>query len=107
LAIAFPDDKGYFLLKMTSLFPQYARTERIWGYPGFPGFLMNPFVSERNLLGAVGYPSRVSRKGKAPPLEWGRGKYSPPASPERVTAKAVRRRDKGVHLKNAILSMKS
>jgi len=49
----------------------------------------------------------VSRKGKASPLEAGRGKYSPTASPERVTAKAVKRRDKGVHLKNAILSMKS
>jgi len=59
------------------------------------------------LLGAVGYPSRVSRKGKASPLEAGRGKYSPPASPDRVTAEAVKRRDKGVHLKNAGLSMKS
>jgi len=29
------------------------------------------------------------------------------ASPERVTAEAVKRRDKGVHLKNPILSMKS
>jgi hypothetical protein len=36
----------------------------------------------------VGYPSRVSRKGKAGPLEAGRGRYSPPVSPERVTSKA-------------------
>jgi hypothetical protein len=43
----------------------------------------------------VGYPSRVSRKGKASPLEAGRGKYSPPASPERVTSKAQKRKDKG------------
>jgi hypothetical protein len=47
------------------------------------------------LLGAVGYPPRVSRKGKAPPLERGKGKYSPPANPERVTAKALKRGDKG------------
>ncbi|MFH1625848.1 MAG: hypothetical protein ABID54_11950 [Pseudomonadota bacterium] len=31
----------------------------------------------------------MSRRGKASPLEAGRGKYSPPASPERVTAEAV------------------
>jgi len=35
---------------------------------------------------AVGHPSRMSRKGKAPPLERGRGKNSPPANPDRVTA---------------------
>ncbi|MFH1624396.1 MAG: hypothetical protein ABID54_04475 [Pseudomonadota bacterium] len=54
--------------------------------------------------GAVGYPpacalhaarSRVSRKGKASPLEAGRGEYSPPASPERVTAEAVSEGIKG------------
>jgi hypothetical protein len=37
----------------------------------------------------VGDPSRVSRKGKARPLEPGRGKHSPPANPERVTAGAL------------------
>jgi hypothetical protein len=37
----------------------------------------------------------VSSKGKTPPLERGRGKYSPPANPERVTAKALKRGDKG------------
>ncbi|MFH1624233.1 MAG: hypothetical protein ABID54_03645 [Pseudomonadota bacterium] len=69
--------------------------------------------------GAVGYPptcalpvcragtgrhadrSRVSWKGKASPSEAGRGKYSPPASPERVTAEVPERRDKGVHVHNA------
>jgi len=40
----------------------------------------------------------VSRKGKASPLEAGRGKYSPPANPERVTSKAWKRRDNGVPL---------
>jgi hypothetical protein len=39
----------------------------------------------------------VSRKGKAGPLEAGRGKYSPPANPERVTSEGLKRRDKGVH----------
>jgi hypothetical protein len=40
----------------------------------------------------------VSRKGKAGPLEAGRGKYSPPANPERVTSEGLKRRDKGVRL---------
>jgi hypothetical protein len=40
----------------------------------------------------------VSRKGKAGPLEAGRGKYSPPASPERVTPEALKRRDNGFSL---------
>jgi len=40
----------------------------------------------------VGYPSRVSGKGKAGPLEAGRGKYSPPANPERVTLEALSER---------------
>jgi len=56
----------------------------------------------------VGYPSRGSRKGKAGPLEAGRGKYSPPANPERVTSEGLKRRDKGVHLseiKNTINSI--
>ena len=43
----------------------------------------------------MGYPSRVSRKGKAGPLEAGRGKHSPPASPERVTPEVLKRRDNG------------
>ena len=37
----------------------------------------------------MGYPSRVSGKGKAGPLETGRGKYSPSANPERVTLEAL------------------
>ncbi|MFB0505530.1 MAG: hypothetical protein ACETWT_02240 [Thermodesulfobacteriota bacterium] len=40
----------------------------------------------------------MSRKGKASPLEAGRGKYSPPANPERVTSEGLKRRDKGVHV---------
>ncbi|MFH1625708.1 MAG: prenyltransferase [Pseudomonadota bacterium] len=51
--------------------------------------------------------SRVSRKGKASPEEAGRGKYSPPASPERVTAEVPERRDRGVHLTSYRLSLKS
>jgi hypothetical protein len=40
----------------------------------------------------------VSRKGKASPLEAGRGKYSPPANPERITSEGLKRRDKGVRI---------
>jgi hypothetical protein len=47
--------------------------------------------------GEVGYPPRVSREGKADPLEAGRGKDSPPASLERVTSEALKRRDSGVY----------
>ncbi|MFH1626347.1 MAG: hypothetical protein ABID54_14500 [Pseudomonadota bacterium] len=39
--------------------------------------------------------SRVSREGKASPSEARRGKYSPPASPERVTAEGVSEGIKG------------
>jgi Tfp pilus assembly protein PilF len=38
----------------------------------------------------------VSRKGKAGPLEAGRGQDSPPVNPERVTSEALKRRDNGV-----------
>ena len=40
--------------------------------------------------------SGVSREGKAAPSERRRGRYSPPASRERVTSGASERRDKGV-----------
>jgi hypothetical protein len=66
----------------------------------FPGSEENSSVHER-LAGAVGHPSRVSREGKAGPLEAGMGKYSPPASPERVTAGASERRDGGVLLQRS------
>jgi len=33
------------------------------------------------LAGSSGAPIEVSRKGKASPLEAGRGRYSPPANP--------------------------
>jgi hypothetical protein len=42
--------------------------------------------------------SSVERKGKAGPLEAGRGKHSPPANPARVNSKALKRRDNGVLL---------
>jgi hypothetical protein len=47
---------------------------------------------------AVGHPPRVSRKGKAPPLERGRGRRSSPANPGRVSARASERGDNGVYL---------
>ncbi len=40
---------------------------------------MEPIISERRLYVCSGAPIEVSRKGKASPLEAGRGKYSPPA----------------------------
>jgi len=40
-----------------------------------------PIFSERKLAGSSGAPIEVSRKGKAPPLERGRGKHSLPANP--------------------------
>jgi len=49
----------------------------------------------------VGDPSRVSREGKTGPSEAGRGKYSPPANPERVTAGASERRNGGVLLQRS------
>jgi hypothetical protein len=61
-------------------------------FSGFPEFWESTIIHER-LAGEVGYPSRVSREGKAGPSEAGRGKYSPPANPERVTSGASERRD--------------
>jgi hypothetical protein len=52
-----------------------------------------------DIYGSGGAPTGVSRKGKAPPLEQGRGKYSPPANPIRVTARASERRDNGIRLR--------
>jgi len=62
----------------------------------FPDFSKETplFLSESG--GEVGYPSRVSSKGKAGPLEAGRGKYSPPANSERVTLEPLKRRNSGV-----------
>jgi hypothetical protein len=42
--------------------------------------------------------SSAERKGKAPPLERGRGRHSSPANPGRVTARASEQRDNGVRL---------
>jgi len=61
-------------------------------------------VSERNLLEKWGTHrgwaelvlSGAEGKGKAGPLEAGRGKYSPPANPEGVTLEALKRRDNRV-----------
>jgi hypothetical protein len=65
-------------------------------YLEFPDFSKETplFLSESG--GEVGYPSRVSRKGKAGPLEAGRGKYSPPANPERVALEPLKRRNSRV-----------
>jgi len=41
----------------------------------------NPLFLSEDYMCAVGLPIEVSRKGKAPPLERGKGKYSPPANP--------------------------
>ena len=68
-----------------------------------PDFLVNPVVNER-LAGAVGTlpftPFRAgsgeSGKGKAAPLERRRGRNSPPANPEWVTAGASERMRNGV-----------
>jgi hypothetical protein len=38
--------------------------------------------------------SSAERRGKAPPSEGGRGKYSPLAGPDRVTAKACKRENR-------------
>ncbi|MFH1624166.1 MAG: hypothetical protein ABID54_03300 [Pseudomonadota bacterium] len=55
----------------------------------------------------MGYPIEGEQEGESQPEEAGRGKYSPPAGPERVTAEVPERRDKGVHLHNAGLLMNS
>ncbi|MFH1625644.1 MAG: hypothetical protein ABID54_10905 [Pseudomonadota bacterium] len=56
---------------------------------------MNPFVSWRNLLEQWGtHPGE--QEGESQPEEVGRGKYSPPASPEKVTAEAVSEGIKGL-----------
>ena len=60
--------------------------------------MINTVVPERKFLERWGPPSRVSKKGEAGPLEAGRGKYSPPANPERVTSEVLERRNNGVHL---------
>jgi hypothetical protein len=60
-------------------------------------------VLERKVLERWGTHHVVSRKGKASPLEAGRGKYSPPVSPERVTSKAGEAKGQGFSLiKNTI-----
>jgi len=57
----------------------------------FPDFFGEHRGAMSDVAGGVGHPSRVSRKGKARPLEPGRGKHSPPANPERVTSGAPER----------------
>jgi hypothetical protein len=43
-----------------------------------------------------GAPTKGEQEGKAPAESGGRGKYSPPATPERVTSKALKRRESSV-----------
>ncbi len=64
----------------------------------FPEFGVEPVISERTLAVSSGEPIEVSRKGKAPPLERGRGKAFPACEPDRVTAEAVKRRNNGFAL---------
>jgi hypothetical protein len=45
-----------------------------------------------------GVPIEGEQEGESRPFEAGRGKYSPPASPERVTPEALKRRDNGFPL---------
>jgi hypothetical protein len=49
----------------------------------------------------------IEGEGKAGPSEAGRGKYSPPANPERVTSEALKRRDNGVLSRKIESVMKS
>jgi hypothetical protein len=58
---------------------------------------VKPIISERILAESSGAPIEVSRKGKAPPLERGRGKTFPTCEPDRVTAEAVKRGNNGFH----------
>ena len=51
--------------------------------------------------------SSAERKGKAGPLEAGRGKYSPPANPGRVTSEALKQGDNGVLSGKTESAMKS
>jgi len=64
----------------------------------FPDLLVNSIIAERRLAESNGVPIEVSRKGKAPPLERGRGKYSPSANPIGSLRKPYKRRNDGIHL---------
>jgi hypothetical protein len=57
--------------------------------PEYPEFGVEPVISERISAGSSGAPIEVSRKGKAPPLERGRGKAFPACEPDRVTAEGI------------------
>jgi len=51
------------------------------------------------IAGSGGVPTEGKQEGEnLPPQAGGRGKHSPPANLERVTAKALKRGDKGVLL---------
>jgi hypothetical protein len=63
-----------------------SRTERL--YRSFPD-LVEPVISEGISAGSSGAPIEVSRRGKAPPLERGRGKVFPTCEPDRVTAEGI------------------
>ncbi|MFH1623754.1 MAG: hypothetical protein ABID54_01180 [Pseudomonadota bacterium] len=55
-------------------------------------------MSHGEICWSSGVPIEGEREGEGQPEEAGRGKYSPPANPERVTAEVLERRDKGVHV---------
>jgi hypothetical protein len=60
-------------------------------YLKFPDFFGEHRGAMSDVAGEAGHPLRVSRKGKARPLEPGRGNHSPPANPERLSSKAPER----------------
>ncbi len=69
---------------------------------------MESVISERRLAESSGVPIEVSRKGKAPPQESGKGQSIPfPIEPDRVAAEAVKRRNNGFHPGHLYLKRKS
>jgi hypothetical protein len=74
----------------------------------FPEFRAEPVISERIFAESSGAPIEVSRKGKAPPLERGRGKAFPTCEPDRVTAEGILSEEiMGFRLQNLSLEEKS
>jgi hypothetical protein len=59
----------------------------------FPDF-WESILSLSDISGSGGDPIAGEQEGNAAPLERGRGRNSPPASPKRVTSKACKRWDK-------------
>jgi hypothetical protein len=61
---------------------------------------VGPVISERRLARSSGAPIEVSRKGKTPPSERGRGKVFPACEPDRQLSEAVKRGNNGSHLEH-------